>query len=81
MNNYIFAVCVGKQNKLHTIVADSFEDAVEKAKEEIDKYFNLDDEVYEILDSNDDWISLRSELQDKGIYLTYLRDIEELFNL
>lgn len=78
MNTYIFAVCKGKQNKLHTIVANGYEEAIEKAKIEIDRYFDLDDDVYNILDSSDDWTYIRKELEDKGIYLTYLRDIDEL---
>lgn len=77
MNNYIFALCKGNKNKLHKISAPSYEDAVEKAKEEIDKYLNLDDETYKILDENDSWINIRAELSKKGIAVTYIRDIEE----
>ncbi len=81
MNNYIFAICQGNKNKLHKIVAPSYDEAVDKAKEEIDTYLNLDDETYNILENNDSWINIRAELAKKGIYVTYIRDIEEFFNL
>lgn len=81
MNNYIFAICQSNKNKLHKLIASSYEEAVEKAKEEIDKYLNLDDDTYAILDNNDSWINIRAELAKKGIGVTYIRDIEELFNL
>lgn len=81
MNNYIFAICQGNKNKLHKITAFSYDDAVEKAKEEIDNYLNLDDETYDILENNNSWINIRAELAKKGIMVTYLRDIEELFDL
>ena len=42
---------------------------------------NLDDDTYAILDNNDSWINIRAELAKKGIGVTYIRDIEELFNL
>jgi hypothetical protein len=81
MNNYIFAICQGNKNKLHKIVATSYEEAVEKAKEEIDNYLNLDDETYAILDNNDSWINIRAELSKRGIGVTYIKDIDEFFNL
>lgn len=81
MINYIFAICQSNKNKLHKLTASSYEEAVEKAKEEIDKYLNLDDDTYAILDNNDSWINIRAELAKKGIGVTYIRDIEELFNL
>ncbi len=81
MNNYIFAICQGHKNKLHKIVATSYEEAVEKAKEEIDNYLNLDDETYAILDNNDSWINIRAELSKRGIGVTYIKDIDEFFNL
>lgn len=81
MNNYIFAICQGNKNKLHKLVASSYEEAVEKAKEEVNNYLNLDDETYDILENNDSWINIRAELTKKGIGVTYIRDIEELFNI
>lgn len=81
MNNYIFAICQGNKNKLHKIVAASYEEAVEKAKEEIDNYLNLDDVTYAILDNNDSWINIRAELSKRGIGVTYIKDIDEFFNL
>mgnify|MGYP006907951735 CR=1 FL=1 len=81
MNNYIFAICQGNKNKLHKLVASSYEEAVEKAKEEMNNYLNLDDETYDILENNDSWINIRAELTKKGIGVTYIRDIEELFNI
>lgn len=81
MNNYIFAICQGNKNKLHKLVASSYEEAVEKAKEEMNNYLNLDDETYDILENNDSWINIRAELAKKGIGVTYIRDIEELFNI
>jgi len=81
MNNYIFAICQGNKNKLHKLVASSYEEAVEKAKEEIDNYLNIDDETYDILENNDSWINIRAELAKKGIGVTYIRDIEELFDI
>ena len=80
-NNYIFAICQRNKNKLHKLTASSYEEAVEKAKEEVDKYLNLDDDTYAILDNNDSWINIRAELAKKGIGVTYIRDTEELFNL
>ena len=81
MNNYIFAICKGNKNKLHPVVANTYEDAIEKAKQEIDRFLNLDDETYNILDQNDDWVTIRYELQEKGIYVTHLKELEEMFNL
>lgn len=81
MNNYIFAICQGNKNKLHKVVAISYEEAVEKAKEEVNNYLNLDDETYAILDNNDSWMNIRAELSKKGIGVTYIRDIDEFFNL
>ena len=81
MNNYIFAICQSNKNKLHKLTASSYEEAVEKAKEEIDNYLNLDAETYNILDNNDRWINIREEVAKKGIGVRYIRDIEELFNL
>lgn len=78
MNKYIFGLCQGNKNKLQVLVAASYEDAIEKAKEEIDNHLNLDDDTYNLLDSIDDWTLLRQELSKQGIGITYLRDIEEL---
>ena len=67
--------------EFHPKRKELFGNTVEKAKEEVDKYLNLDDDTYAILDNNDSWINIRAELAKKGIGVTYIRDIEELFNL
>lgn len=76
MNKYLWAECTQDYwPKIKTIVASSYNDAVEKL---IIKYgTELDDD--KILDSMEDWNQLRDYLNDNyTIALSDLEDYEEL---